>query len=721
MAYNSYKNECLINTLQQVAILVGEKKTVDEHEVGLGLSLQHDLLMRQAQDIHDGIFRVVIMGAFTTGKSTLINALVGKRILPESALPSTAILTFIQYGEDVDSVEVHFKDTVNEGGNVVKGRVEKLSQEDFFNEYRYTNEDNREFIETGQVKRFAVVNHAVMRCSLELMHNGVCIVDSPGLEDKAVATELSLRMAKQAQAIVYVCGERGFDDRDRKYFEEHFMGCPRNVFFVMNRVDLIASQTERAAALEKMRDDVKIWLLKGDGTIDEELLDSRVFGLSSLDALDARRGMFFDVAQQHDVPLESEAAQRKGLSSCFQPFEKELERFLTTDEMCKALYGKSFVSLYETYQEALKKTQESMAFYEGNKQMTEEKRKECERIIAEIETNINATEQAFDACVIRLQALFGDLVRDSVHSVDKTWHVDLPNLQEEINEEFSMGDYLRLALTNVNIFNTAEEREEKTKRLLEPFVKVVSNHISNKIDEYVEDNHSVVNAAIMECQSKVDTSLNQTAQLFGQLGDTLTEDTEYSIGGDQNWLQNIVSTIMGDASAVVKTAAGGKMAWMEFVSKAVFNFTWQWVIGVMASGGWGLFIIALIEYMQMKNGRHEMVERMLTECKTKTLNEMDRRHSMSIEVMNQRIAGTLYQVREDKCRAIRQQLADERQHLEEIQSNLNDNAFNAEAEHERTDYILNTILYESAHAYSEVFDSQISVDEYISQMQNAKG
>ena len=721
MAYNSYKNECLINALQQVATLVGEKKTVDEHEVGLGLSLQHDLLMRQAKDIRDGIFRVVVMGAFTTGKSTLINALVGKRVLPESALPSTAILTFIQYGEDVDCVEVHFKDTVDESGNVVKGRVETLSQEDFFNEYHYTNEDNREFIETGLVKRFAMVDYAIMRSSLELMHNGVCIIDSPGLEDKAVATELSLKMAKQAQAVVYVCSERGFDDRDRKYFEEHFMGCPRNVFFVMNRVDLIPSQTERAAALEKMKDDVKICFLRNNGTIDEELLNSRVFGLSSLDALDARRGMTFDVTQQHDVPLKSEMVQEKEHSSHFQPFEKELERFLTTDEMCKALYGKSFVTLYETYQEALRITQESMAFYEGNKQMTEEKRKECERIISEIETNINATEQAFDACVIKLQALFGDLVRDSVHSVDKTWHVDLPNLQEEINEEFSMGDYLRLALTNVNIFNTAEEREEKTKRLLEPFVKVVSNHISNKIDEYVEDNRSVVDAAILECQTRVDTSLNQTAQLFGQLGDTLTDETEYAIGGDQNWLQNIVSTIMGDASAVVKTAAGGKMAWMEFVSKAVFNFTWQWVIGVMASGGWGLFIIALIEYMQMKNGRHEMVERMLTECKTKTLNEMDSRLSTAIDVMNQRIAGTLYQVREDKCRAIRQQLADERQHLVEIQSNLEDNAFNAEAERERTDYILNTILCESAHAYSEVLDCQIDVDEFVNQMQIVKG
>lgn len=721
MAYNSYKNECLISTLKQVATLVGEKKTEDEHEVGLGLSLQHDLLMRQAQDIHDGIFRVVVMGAFTTGKSTLINALVGKRILPESALPSTAILTFIQYGEDVDCVEIHFKNTVDEGGKVVKGRVETLSQENFFNDYRYTNEDNREFFETGQVKRFAVVDYAILRCSLELMHNGVCIVDSPGLEDKAVATELSLRMAKQAQAIVYVCSERGFDDRDRKYFEEHFMGCPRNVFFVMNRIDLISSQTERAVALEKMKDDVKICFLKGDGTIDEELLNSRVFGLSSLDALDARRGMTFDVAQQHDVPLKSEAAQKMEYSSCFQPFEKQLECFLTTDEMCKALYDKSFVTLYETYQEALRKTHESMAFYEGNKQLTEEKRKECERIIAEIETNINVTEQAFDACVIKLQALFGDLVRDSVHSVDKTWHVDLPNLQEEINEEFSMGDYLRLALTNVNIFNTAEERNEKTKRLLEPFVKVISNHISNKIDEHVEDNHSVVNAAILECQNKVDASLHQTLQLFGRLGDTLTGETEYAIGGDQNWLQNIVSTIMGDASAVVKTAAGGKMAWMEFVSKAVFNFTWQWVIGVMASGGWGLFIIALIEYMQMKNGKHEMVERMLTECKTKTLNDMDSKLSTSIEVMNQRIAGTLYQVREDKCRAIRQQLADERQHLAEIQSNLDDDSFNAEAERERTDYILSTILCESAHTYSEVFDLQITTDEFIFHMQNAKG
>lgn len=719
MAYNSYKNECLIDTLQQVATLVGEKKTVNGHEVGLGLSLQHDFLTKQAQDIHDGIFRVVVMGAFTTGKSTLINALVGKRILPESALPSTAILTFIQYGDDEDCVEVHFKDTIDENGTVVKGCVETLSQEDFFNEYRYTNEDNREFLETGEVRRFAVVDYAILRCSLELMHNGVSIVDSPGLEDKAVATELSLSMAKQAQAIIYVCSERGFDDRDRSYFQEYFMGVPRNIFFVMNRIDLIASQTERAVALEKMKDDVKLCFLRNDGTIDEELMNNRIFGISSLDALDARRGLTFDTILQHDVELDNEEAQQKEQSSRIQPFEEELEHFLTTNEMCKTLYGKSFASLYETYQEALRKTHESMAFYEGNKQMTEDKRRECERIIAKIRTNINATEEAFDTCVIRLQALFGDLVRDSIHSVDKTWHVDLPNLQEEIN--FGMNQYMRLALTNINIFISAKEREENTKKLLEPFAQIVAKHISDKIDEYVEDNRPVVDAAIMECQNKVDTSLQLTAQLFGQLGETLTDETDYTIGGEQNWLQNIVSTIMGDASAVVKTAAGGKMAWVEYVSKAVFNFTWQWVIGVMASGGWGVFIIALIEYMQMRNGRNEMVERMLTECKTKTLNEMDNKLSTAIGAMNQRIAEMLYQIREDKCRTIRQQLADEQDHLAEIQANMEDNDFNAAAERERTDFILNTILKKSAIAYSEVFGQHVSAEEFVTLMQTRIG
>ena len=100
------------------------------------------------------------------------------------------------------------------------------------------------------------------------MQNGVNIVDTPGLEDKEVATELALDIAAKAQAIVYVCSERGFAEADREYFNENFKGNPGNVFFILNKTDLIASNVEREQALERVRQDVKGCFTKADGSVD---------------------------------------------------------------------------------------------------------------------------------------------------------------------------------------------------------------------------------------------------------------------------------------------------------------------------------------------------------------------------------------------------------------------------------------------------------------------
>ena len=111
--------------------MVGIRKEVNGNDIGLGMQLQYNRCMEEARIVTDGLFRVVVMGTFTSGKSTLINALLGSRILPESALPSTAILTFIQFGYDTDDVEIHYRDIVNEDGNVTKGAVEHISKEKF--------------------------------------------------------------------------------------------------------------------------------------------------------------------------------------------------------------------------------------------------------------------------------------------------------------------------------------------------------------------------------------------------------------------------------------------------------------------------------------------------------------------------------------------------------------------------------------------------------------
>ncbi len=695
------KNTRLISVLHKVAEMVGIRKEVNGNDIGLGMQLQYNRCMEEARIVTDGLFRVVVMGTFTSGKSTLINALLGSRILPESALPSTAILTFIQFGYDTDDVEIHYRDIVNEDGNVTKGTVEHISKENFIQTYHYDIADNEKLSQTGSIPRFKKVAYSIVRCSLPLVQDGVSIVDTPGLEDKDVATELALDIAAKAQAIIYVCGERGFAEADREYFEENFKGNPGNVFFILNKMDNITSDIQRKQALDRVRYDVKGCFVKADGSVDEALMSKRVFGLSSLLALDARRGMTFDEDLQKDVPLSEEKQTMKLQRSQFLPFEEALQEFLTTDERCIAQYGKVFRTLLCTYNDAVEKVREDLAVYEHEDNLTNEQKADCQRIINEIETGLSATEAAFDNCTLKLQNTLALLIRNAIDSVDSTWEMDLATLHEKIR--FGMKDYLSLAVSNINVFKSKDERTEDMKRLLQPFSQIIAEHISDKIDRFMEANKTVLQNAIMEAEQNVNTNLANVSNLFSQLGDTLTEMPEMGKQEDQDWLQAVISYCVGDASAIVKNCAGGHTAWLEFIRKAVFNGVWQWMVIQIVTGGWGVIICGLIEWLQIKNGKNEMVDRMLTDSKNAALKEIHAKLDERLRNMNTSIAIKMNEVKNAKCGENRQRLNDEKGRMEEIERNMNDNQFNAERERKRTTSILASMASEIKSCYLDVF------------------
>lgn len=695
------KNTRLISVLHKVAEMVGIRKEVNGNDIGLGMQLQYNRCMEEARIVTDGLFRVVVMGTFTSGKSTLINALLGSRILPESALPSTAILTFIQFGYDTDDVEIHYRDIVNEDGNVTKGTVEHISKENFIQTYHYDIADNEKLSQTGSIPRFKKVAYSIVRCSLPLVQDGVSIVDTPGLEDKDVATELALDIAAKAQAIIYVCGERGFAEADREYFEENFKGNPGNVFFILNKMYNITSDIQRKQALDRVRYDVKGCFVKADGSVDEALMSKRVFGLSSLLALDARRGMTFDEDLQKDVPLSEEKQTMKLQRSQFLPFEEALQEFLTTDERCIAQYGKVFRTLLCTYNDAVEKVREDLAVYEHEDNLTNEQKADCQRIINEIETGLSATEAAFDNCTLKLQNTLALLIRNAIDSVDSTWEMDLATLHEKIR--FGMKDYLSLAVSNINVFKSKDERTEDMKRLLQPFSQIIAEHISDKIDRFMEANKTVLQNAIMEAEQNVNTNLANVSNLFSQLGDTLTEMPEMGKQEDQDWLQAVISYCVGDASAIVKNCAGGHTAWLEFIRKAVFNGVWQWMVIQIVTGGWGVIICGLIEWLQIKNGKNEMVDRMLTDSKNAALKEIHAKLDERLRNMNTSIAIKMNEVKNAKCGENRQRLNDEKGRMEEIERNMNDNQFNAERERKRTTSILASMASEIKSCYLDVF------------------
>src|SRR4051794_26071761 len=62
-----------------------------------------------AESIGDPSFRLLVFGEFSAGKSTLINALLGRRVLPAKARPTTGHATHLVAGER-DGVTARFAD-----------------------------------------------------------------------------------------------------------------------------------------------------------------------------------------------------------------------------------------------------------------------------------------------------------------------------------------------------------------------------------------------------------------------------------------------------------------------------------------------------------------------------------------------------------------------------------------------------------------------------------
>ncbi|MGH2895703.1 MAG: dynamin family protein, partial [Solirubrobacteraceae bacterium] len=116
----------------------------------------HDAHTRVAQDR----FNLAVLGEFKRGKSTLINALLGRELLPTGVLPLTSAVTLIAPGPR-DRLIVHYAD-----GRALEHPVSELPE--YVTEAR--NPNNRLGVELARLE----LDHELLRAGLQL-------VDTPGI------------------------------------------------------------------------------------------------------------------------------------------------------------------------------------------------------------------------------------------------------------------------------------------------------------------------------------------------------------------------------------------------------------------------------------------------------------------------------------------------------------------------------------------------------------
>ncbi len=156
--------------LEQISRVIGG-------DLGLTDSAHH--LRVGADEIRAGRFTIVVVGGFCRGKSTLLNAVLGCAILPQRAMPSTAVITVLAYA-DSPRATVKFTDA--------NRPEENLTLEDFRQRYVLDRRDS-----SDQADRFAQVDHAVVHYPIELCRHGAELVDTPGFDN---TLELTRRTTK---------------------------------------------------------------------------------------------------------------------------------------------------------------------------------------------------------------------------------------------------------------------------------------------------------------------------------------------------------------------------------------------------------------------------------------------------------------------------------------------------------------------------------------------
>jgi GTP-binding protein EngB required for normal cell division len=176
-----------------------------------------DLLAKLAEDR----FTLAVVGQFKRGKSSLMNAIIGKCILPTGVLPVTAVVTILRYG-------ARDRFMIQRVDGFMLGEVPLADLASYI-----THDGN-----PNNVKG---VKHAILESPTAFLKNGFEFVDTPGVgsasDDSTASTYEFLR---NCDAVLFVTAVEGpMNTLESNLLRAVREGGASTIIVVVNKVDLI--------------------------------------------------------------------------------------------------------------------------------------------------------------------------------------------------------------------------------------------------------------------------------------------------------------------------------------------------------------------------------------------------------------------------------------------------------------------------------------------------
>ncbi|WP_102274819.1 dynamin family protein [Cytobacillus massiliigabonensis] len=329
-------------TANKVQTVPGFKKMAEE-------------LLQKAERLQNKQFTVALFGAFSAGKSSFANALIGKKVLPVSPNPTTAAINKImpineQFGHGTVLVKIKeshilfddvcrslkffdltandFDDALKKIAKVMNGKTDFEANEKthfaflhaFLRGFEVFRQALGTIVETDldQLKDYVAIEEK--SCFVEMIEvyydcaltrQGITLVDTPGADSiNARHTGVAFDYIKNSDAILFVTYyNHAFSKADREFLIQ--LGRVKDsfeldkMFFIVNAIDLANNEEEKDSVLEYVRDQL----------VQYGIRRPNLFGLSSL------------------LALSEKLHQKEAAESKLNLFEESFYSFITNELM----------------------------------------------------------------------------------------------------------------------------------------------------------------------------------------------------------------------------------------------------------------------------------------------------------------------------------------------------------------------------------------------------
>lgn len=423
---SDFKKQYLEKKNAIIDCLASAEKFLSEHDY----VHEAEMITAQRENLENDEFSIAVVGEFSAGKSTFLNALMGEKILPSFTKETTATINFLRHkdkAEGEESGKVFYND----------GHQDSIQTADFSTISKYVS------TESTTVDVAKTISHLDLYLDSKFLEGNVTLVDTPGLNGIAEGhRELTEEQIEKSSASIFLFDANQPGSRSDFEFLTELRKRVKSIIFVLNKIDSIKSTEGESVetVIEKLKENYK--LVYPDAETMPE-----IWPIVAYPALVARGSAKMDFRGKSEFTKE-EKDEFEELSR-MKAFEERLWKFLTQGEKARnellAPITQLIAQLEEIYR--ARKTELDTLSGELDSGEIEEQQLELNKHLADLEEQLNEKTKGIKKDLREAQRDFFDAVNSDcerckqrynhlIDNFDDLEDIDSQNIENRVKKDF---------------------------------------------------------------------------------------------------------------------------------------------------------------------------------------------------------------------------------------------------------------------------------------------